>query len=239
LGTLGNDRKDLIEMSIRKSLIALAAMAIAMMGLASSAVATDGVVRHVPNGTIIPNNRVLHSVGWAKFAAGSGSFECHVTSAVEIAGSTGTTGYVSSFTIPDTTKCTGTGLLNGCKLKAHAGTHLLWHVTATPTDFDVTSIFGIVIDNEFSSCLARSATLTFSEVTLRPLKTGIRFATNTFGHLGETAGGNEPIAGVELSGAGTVSMEDIFGGKKNEGVTATGELELSASDRCTWFINGS
>jgi hypothetical protein len=228
-------------MSIKKSLLALAAMAIAAMGFASSAMAaTDGVVRHVPNGTIIPAGRELHFIGRAKFSTEGGSYECHVTSVVKVEGSTGTTGSMTVFTVPDTTLCTGTGLLNGCKLKGHQGIFLPWHVTATPADFDLTDSFQIQISYTFGNCLAKSVGFNFNSITLSPLNTNFpRTVTGTFGRLGDTAAANEPIAGVELSGSGTARVENIFGGIQSEWVTASGELELTDSDRCTWFLNAS
>jgi hypothetical protein len=241
-------------MSIRKSLIAVAAMALALMGFASSAMAaTDGVIRDTVDNSIIPANREVHLIGWAKFDTSSGNYECHVTSVLKVTGSTGTTGHVKTFTVPDRSKCTGSGFLSGCTLTAFSnnteGLHP-WHVTVTPPsetipagDFDVkpeSESEKIEIHNTFGgSCFGsgQSVTLKFSTITLKPLQTGTTTITGVpagTGHLGGTATAAEPkIAGAEISGTGTV--EGGLGGS----VTATGELEVTEADRCTWKITAS
>jgi hypothetical protein len=229
-----------LEMSIKKSLIVLAAMAIALTGFASSALAaTDGVVRDVTDNSLIPENRELHFIGFFRFDVPSvANFRCHVTTIVKITGATGTTGHVKTFTVPDFTKCTGGGTLANCTLSSfstNTETGSPWHVTATPTDFDVTG--NIIISNTFASsfCLlsGKSVSLTFSSITLKPLKTGSNGATGTFNHLGTTAAAGEPIAGVEIEGTGTAE-----GGVSGE-VKASGELELTEADRCTWKLASS
>ena len=233
-------------MSIKKSMLALAVAAMATMAFASSAMATDGVFRDVTGTTEMGANRELHMIGWMKFlTTPRGSYECHVTAIVK--STTASTGTVTNLTVPDTTKCTGTGLLNGCKLKAHEPTNLPWHVTVTDNGrIDITG--NIVIHIKYSNCLAKEVTLTFEEIQLTPLATGERVVTGTSNKLGGTAVLNEPIAGFEVDGSkidtepvtkGTAHVKDIFGGEKTEEATPTGELELTEADRCTWEISAS
>jgi hypothetical protein len=100
-----------------------------------------------------------------------------------------------------------------------------------------------VIHNEYEPpCFVIRTTLTFSSITLAPLKTGVPSAdtaTGTAGKAWGTAGEGVAIAGVEIveSGSkGTVHVSDGFG-EHSEAVTASGHLELSsATDRCTWKI---
>jgi hypothetical protein len=226
-------------MRTTKGLLAVAAMALALMGFASSAMAaTDGVLRDVLTNGIIPENRELHSVGYMKFTSSIGSTECHVTSIIKTSGTAGTSGNMTNYSIPDLTKCTFTGTLAGCKLTASATDNLPYGVTVTPTDFDVTGSILLTETwaNGSGSCpIAGSNTLTATELTLKPLKTGTRVVTDTSGHLGETAGQNEPIAGVEMSGS-MVLHTAFFG---NVALTISGEFELTEPDRCTWKISAS
>jgi hypothetical protein len=219
-------------MSIKKSLLTLAVTALALMGFASSAMAaTDGVVRDT-NGSIIANGATLHAVGFAKFSASVGSYECHVTGTLKATGTTGSTGEVvagTGFTVPDKTKCTGTGFLAGCLLASQVTKNLPYHVTATLTDLDVTG--SIVLVNHYASCIITEQTLTFGEITLTPLKTGSETVTGTGGKLGGTALGDE-IAGVEISGGGTVQPGGLT-------VTASGKLELTSPERCTYKLAAS
>jgi hypothetical protein len=218
-------------MSTKKSLLALAMTALALMGFASSAMAaTDGKVVDVTNAAFSPVGRVFHYVGWAKFTTARGSFECHVTATSVL--STTTTGTVTGFNVPDTTKCTGTGFIAGCKLKAgHQSTNLPYHLTVTPTDFDVSG--NIVIDSPLEGFLCPNITLTFTENTLDPLSTvNKKAATGTNGNLGDPAAAGVPISGVKITGVG-VSAGGPFG---NEAATASGELELTTEDRCTWKV---
>jgi hypothetical protein len=235
-------------MSIKKGLIALAAMAIAMMGLASTAMAVDGKIRDVTStSTEIPNARELHFVGSAKFSNANmptpDSYECHVTSVVKTTALGGSTGQVTKFEIPNTANCKGTGVFQGCTLTSHSTTNLPYSVTTTATDFDVTGT--IVIHNTYSGCLVEKATLTFSTITLKPLKTGTETVTGTSGRLGTTAAAGtssadgDPIAGVELSGTGVADITAL-GFETSENVTASGNLELSeAADRCTWYLSSN
>jgi hypothetical protein len=55
----------------------------------------------------------------------------------------------------------------------------------------------------------KGTALTFSAITLIPLKTGTTIATGTAGKLGTTAKEGEPIAGVELSGIGEYHLLDF------------------------------
>ena len=232
-------------MSIKKSMLALAVAAMATMAFASSAMATDGKFRDVTGTAEMGANRELHAVGWAKFETGAGSYECHVTAIVK--STNASTGTVTKFDVPDTTKCTGKELLNGCKLTAHEPTNLPWHVTVTDNGrIDITG--NIVIHIKYSNCLAKEVTLTFEEIQLTPLATGERVVTGTSNKLGGTAVLNEPIAGFEVDGSkidtepvtkGTAHVKDIFGGEKTEEATPTGELELTEADRCTWEISAS
>ncbi len=237
-------------MNIKKSLLALVVLALAMTGLASSAMAaTDGVIRDVTTNEIIPENHELHAIGWAKFSSSLGSFECHVTSIVKATKNTeglqGRTGDVTNFSIPNTANCTGHGGLAECKLKKDTITNLPWHATATPPsetnpagDIDITpgTAGNIVIDNEFEGgflCPAK-VELVFTAITLTPLKTGTTAITGgaSPGHLGGgTAALNDPIAGIEISGKGTSPQVGE--------ITASGELELTEPDRCTWKIASS
>jgi hypothetical protein len=239
-------------MSIKKSLLTLAVLALAMMGLASSAMASGGVVRDVKTNELIPVGRELHLVGWAKFENGLGGFECHVTSIIkttanEVTGvNEGNTAHVTTFTVPDTTKCKGSGFVGPCELETHNSTTTgakneeTWDVTATKEDFDVKPFHGATVltihekfkTNAFCAFSGEEITLTFSEITLTPLKTGKREVTNTANTLGETAKPGEEIAGVKISGKGTL---DTANGGKDE-IEATGELELTEADRCTWKL---
>jgi len=240
-------------MSIKKSMLALAVAAMATMAFASSAMATDGKFRDVTGTAEMGVNRELHAVGWAKFTTAKGSYTCHVTSIVKSSSSSSTsasTGTVTKFDVPDTTKCTGTGLLNGCKLKAHKPENLPWHVTVTDNGrIDITG--NIVIHIEYSSCLAPTVTLTFDEIQLTALGTkNKRTVTGTENRIGDTAALNEEIAGFEIDSSkvdevpgpvtkGTAHVKDPFGGETTEEATPTGEFELTDADRCTWEISAS
>jgi hypothetical protein len=235
-------------MSIRRSLLAIAATALATMAFASSAMAvTEDKVVHVTTGATIPAGEELQFTGWASFTVpGLASYKCDVTSTVAATGTTGTTGHVKVFTT--NTSCTGTGFATGCQIETHestptngAGEHV-WDVTATENDFDVFNndpnhdggkiVLHIKYKNEGLFCALRGTetTLTFDSITLKPFKTGSRVVTDTFNKLGETAATGDPIAGVELSGVGTLDTEP---GDTDEVVVA-GELELVEGDRCTW-----
>jgi hypothetical protein len=218
-------------MSIKKSLLAMAVTALALMGFASSSMAaTDGVIKDT-NGSLIANGATLHAVGFAKFTASVGSFQCHVTGTIEATGATGTTGDVKQFNVPNLANCTGTGFLAGCILVHQTTTNLPYHVTVTPTDLDVTG--SIVLHNHYSNCIITEQTLTFSEgITLTPLKTGTDVVTGTSGKLGTTAAVGDEIAGVEISGNGTVNPGGLA-------VTASGKLELTSPERCTYKLAAS
>jgi hypothetical protein len=231
-------------MSTKKSLIAIAAMALSLMGFASTATASTGVIRHVtaPNG-IIPANTELHAVGWAKFSSSFGNFECHVTSNIKAVGANGTTGEVTSFNIPNTANCTGGGALAGCTLTSHTPTNLPWHATVTGPvaggttpagDIDLTDAAGIIIHNKFSGgffCPANLELKFANGITLVPLKTGATKITGGVNAvMGGTAALNDPIAGIEITGSGTSNLGNV---------TASGELELTAPGRCTWKIAAS
>jgi len=235
-------------MSIKKSMLALAVAAMATMAFASSAMATDGKIRDVTGTGEMGANRELHAVGWAKFETGSGSYECHVTSIIK--STNASTGTITKFDVPDTTKCTGGGVLGKCKLTAHEPTNLPWHVTITDNGrIDVTGT--IVIHIKYKECVAKEVTLTFDEIQLTPLSTVTPHeATGTAGRLGVTAALNEPIAGIEIDASslldegktvkGTAHVKDIFGGEVTEEAAATGESELSsATERCTWEISAT
>lgn len=229
-------------MSIRKGLLGVAVVAIAMMGFASSALAAeDGTIVDVENGKPIAVGTKLHLIGWAKFQGGLGGIECHVTSEVEA--TSDTTGKVINFSVPDVSKCTRNGGLAFCTLNSVTSDNLPWHVTVTKTDFDVTSGSGIGggairITNVFSGgfcAISGTSSLTFPEgVTLTPLKTGSSAVTGTTGHLlaGGTAAAGEPIAGVEIKAKGKI---DKPSGAEEE-INATGELELTVPERCTYKI---
>jgi hypothetical protein len=235
-------------MSIKKSLLALAVLALAMMGFASSAMAEGGHIRDVKTGLPPEAGREFHFVGWAKFETGAGSLECHVTAVLVATGTEGKTGHVKTFTVPDTTKCKKGGGIANCTFKSHEATTTgpngeeTWDVTATKEDFDLTSSTGvIVIHNKFEGFGCPSEiTLTIEEsITLRPLKTGVKIVTNTQNTLGETAKNGDPIAGIEFhvekSKKSTADVKTIFGTTKEE-LTVAGELELTEADRCTWEL---
>lgn len=231
-------------MRIKKSLFAVAAMALPMMGIASPAMGvTQDKLVHVETGTTIPANREMHLVGWARF---TGGMKCHVTATVVATGTTGTTGHVKTFTVPDTTKCTGEGFFTfqGCnELSSHTATTTNasgvhdWDVTATTNDADVsrTAPNQMVLHlKPKGSCVFAGSeiTLTFGSITLKPLRTNPNFITTgtTGNQIHETtAATGEQIAGFEISGTGTAHTPP---GTVN--TEASGELELTEADRCTW-----
>jgi hypothetical protein len=233
-------------MSIKKSLLTLAVAAMATMAFAAPAMGSGGaLVDH--NGTeAIKAGTILHTVGWARFSGGLGTFECHVTSNVEATGSTGETGTVTKFEPPETEKCTGTGGLAGCKLKTHKTDNLPYHATVTG-DGRIHITGNIVLTIEYSNCLAKTVHLTFSDITLTPKKTGTTTPapTGTENTIGPTAALNETIAGFEIDASsvdtnpvrtGTAHVTNIFGGKSTEEVGAAGEFELTKDTRCTYEI---
>lgn len=230
-------------MNAKKGLLALAVMAIAMMGFSSSATAAEGGEVRDVNNDPIEEGKIVHYEGWAAFD-GTGSFTCHVTATTEAV--TATTGYVTQFTVPNTEQCTGTFPLGSCKLKSHESTTTssegkeTWALTATKGDFDVKPTNGatkLVIHEEFEGLFCPLAgeeiTLTFDEITLKPLNTeNKRQVTNTAGNLGDTAALGDPISGIEISGTGKLDTED---GEEHD-ITATGELEVTGEDLCTWKL---
>ena len=236
-------------MSTKKSLLALLAAAMATMAFASPAMATDGVLRDVGNGQPIPENTVLHMVGWAKFETPNASFVCDATSRIEVTGKGGTTGNVTAFTIPDTSKCTGTGAYKGCILKTHEAKNLPWATTVTDNGMiDITGT--IEIHDTFSGCLIKTTLLTLSEIKLTPLATGTRAITGGTGEakLGVTAFLTQPIAGFEIDGftaSGQTHHESSLGTKFTETLTGvSGEFELTKEEggvaqRCTYEITAS
>lgn len=227
-------------MNIKKSLLALVVLALAIMGLASSVMAAeDGVVKDVTTNESIATGTKLHFVGWAKFQGELGGIECHVTSEVEA--TSASTGKVTNFSVPDVTKCTRNGGLTLCTLTSVTADNLPYSLTATKTDFDVsdgTAVGGgpIRITNAFTGsfcAIAGTSSLTFpSGVTLKPLKAGTRTITNTLGHLGELAAAGEAIAGAELSGTGKIDKP----GGGEETITASGQLELAEGARGTYKL---
>jgi hypothetical protein len=232
-------------MRTTKGLLVLAALALALMGFASSALAAeDGVLRDVTTEEIIPEGTELHATGWAKFEGGAGTVECHVTSVIKAAGATGSTGEVTNFS-PDITHCRFTSFLQPCSITATSTANLPYHATVTAPepetrpagDIDITagSKGPIELVQTFAGtfCPIRGVNkVTTEKITLRPLKTGTRIVTNTGNHLGLTAELNEPIAGMEMSATGF--LDTPSGGK--EAITISGELELTEASRCTWRI---
>ena len=237
-------------MSIKKSLLAFVAAAMATMAFASPAFAADGVLRDVGSGEPIKEFTVLHVVGWAKFETVSGaSLECHVTANIEATGKGGNTANVTKFTIPTTSQCTGAGSLKGCVVKTHESKNLPWAATVT-SDGRVDISGNMEIHNTFSGCLVKTTLLTLSEVTITPLKTGTKNITGGTGEakLGATAALGEPIAGFEITGftaKGEVHIESSLGTKSTEALKAvTGEFELTKEEggvaqRCTYEITAS
>ena len=229
-------------MSTKKSLLALLAAAMATMAFASPALATDGVLRDVQTGSPIAAGTVLHAVGWTKNTTANASFECHVTWNIEAIGSTGTTANVTTLTVPDTTKCTYTGLYKGCTLKTHEAKNLPYHVTVTDNGrLDITG--NIELHYTFSGCLVKTTLLKLSEVRLTPLLTGSRAVTGTENKLGSTAVLNEPIAGFEVdefTANGKMIIVSSFGTKSEEALeSVSGEIELTAGSRCTYQVSSS
>ena len=232
-------------MSIKKSLLALLAAAMAAMAFASSALATDGVLRDVSTGSPIQENAVLHMIGWTKFIIPSATFECHATWSIKAVGTTGTTGSATSYNIPDHTKCTNTGAFKGCVVKTYESKNMPYHVTVTSNGrIDITG--NIELHSTYSGCLIKTTLLKISEITLTPLKTGERNITGGTGEakLGETAALAEPIAGFEIDGFtanGEVEMESSLGTKSTEPLNSvTGEFELTKEEgRCTYEITSS
>jgi hypothetical protein len=225
-------------MSIKKSLVGLAAVVMVTMAFASPAMAAeDGTLVDHQGTNPIAAGTVLHLIGWKKNTTNSGSYECHATLNIQATGSSGTTGDVTAFTIPDTTKCTGTGLHNGCKLKAHSTTNLPYHATVT-SNGRIVITGNIVFHEEYKECLVKRTTLTYTSIELTPLKTDERAVTGTEGKLGTTAALNETIAGFEIDGTtgGVVHIENIFGGKEEAASSTSGEFELTAPERCTYEI---
>lgn len=231
-------------MSIKKGMLAAAVLAISMMGLASAAAlaAEDGTVVDVSTGQNIAAGTKLVFNGWAKFQGGLGGIECHVTSEAEA--TSASEGKVTKFGVPDVTKCTKNGGLTLCTLTSVTTDNLPYKLTATKTDFDVSSGAGlgggpIRITNTFTGsfcAIAGTSSLTFSEITLKPLKAGTRTVTNTSGHLGETAATGasaNPIVGAELSGSGVIDKPN----GSEEAITASGELELTEATRGTYKLS--
>jgi hypothetical protein len=229
-------RKDLIEMSIKKSLLAVAVLVISMMGFASVAsAAEDGTLVDVTGNVPIAAGTTWHLTGWTKIEGGLGSTECHHTMVIKW--TSDTTGQVTNFSVPDLTKCKNAIL--GCTLTNVTTDNLPYHVTVTKTDFDVTAGASgpIRITQTYTGgfcAIAGTSSETFANgFTLTPLKTGVREVTNTGNRLGSTANAGEPIAGFEKSGVATIDKPS--GAMEN--ITASGELELTeATKRCTYKI---
>jgi hypothetical protein len=235
-------------MRTTRGLLALAALALGLMGFASSALAAeDGVLRDVSTGEIIPEGTELHAVGWWKFEGAAGSVECHVTTVIEAVGFTGSTGEVTNFS-PDITHCRFTGFLARCSITATATDNLPYHATVTAPeagtkpagDIDVTEGGSgpIEVVQTFAGAFCPISgvnRITTEEITMTPLTTGAETVTNTENHLGGPAALNEGIAGIEFAFAGT--LDTPSGG--HEALTYTGRLELTEGQRCTWFIASS
>lgn len=214
-------------MSIKKSLLPLAVLAFAMMGLASSAMAAeDGSLKDVTTGANPPLNHETSFSGFAKFETGGTGTECDSTAVLKATVANGTTG-TTTFVPSTGSGCKSFGALAGCTVTSIEVTNTPYHVTVTPTDFDVTG--NIILHNHYSGFLCpATVTIEFTEITLKPLKTGTDIITNTGNRLGTTAATGEPIAGVELSGTGSSSLG---------AVTASGKMEIStAADRDTYKL---
>jgi len=228
-------------MSIKKNLIAVAAMALTTMGLASSAMAQDGVLRHTETTTPIAKNVELHVIGGLQWAAGGGAgtgMKCDVTANIKVTGEEGKVAQITSLTIPDTTKCTGLGGLGGCTLKNDAVKGTPYNLTVTPTEVDITSL--VTLEYEYGGfCFFTKHTIELSALKLLPIKTGNAALTGTNGKMadgGKAATGTatqhgEPIAGWRITG----------GGKLSDGteVVASGDLELTLPGRCTYYISSN
>jgi hypothetical protein len=189
---------------------------------------TDGVVRDVSDNSMIWLRHEVRLKGWTRFGSEAGGTTCHSESIATATNSNGTTGN-ASFLVPSVSSTACTSEIPGCTLTSVQVTNSPYHLTVTPTDFDVTG--SIVIHNQYTGtfCFFKEITVEFSEITVKPLNTtNKRIVTNTGNNLGNTAAAGEPISGVEISGSGTSPQV----GK----VEASGELEITGADRCTWKI---
>ena len=226
------------EMSVGRSLLVSALVAIAAMALASSAMAWDAKFRDRVGEDEIPSGRLLHTAGWTKFSGAQGSYACHTSIVAEAA--TAARGYITSFAVPDKAKCAGTGVLNGCRLKSYTPTNLPYSFTVTdtgPSETEIEVSGTIWIDGELEGCLVKSLTLTVGGINVLPLKTGRSIVAGTSNRLGATATPKEPIAGFTIAGTNDrADIEDAFGGKFEEETTVSGEVELTEPDRSTWEI---
>jgi hypothetical protein len=229
-------------MSIKRSLLlSIATVALAMTALAPSAMgATDGVLRDVnsPNG-IIPAGTNLHFVGWTRIQTSGSGMMCHVTAQVEATGSTGTTGDINSFVIATST-CEGFGVaFANCTITADSVNNLPYHVTVTPTDFDVTGNIEITTSigaTPTKTCNFTFTNMFFEEITLVPLNTtNKRTVTNTSNNLGNVAAAGEAISGVRIEGEGEAENNTLIPFP----VALEGELELTTAERCTYKIAAS
>jgi hypothetical protein len=217
-------------MSIKKSLLALAMAALAMMGFASSAMAVDGAITDVNTGLPPETTDVITLTGWAEFTTGSDGIKCHAKSTITPTNHEGTTGH-TTFSVPEPQTCHGKGALSQCTTTAVHVTNGPYHVTVTTNDFDVTGT--IVLHDTLTGFLCPSdLTLTFSAITVTPLLTGTREVTGTSVKLDGAAKWGEPIAGATISGTG---KSHIFGTEAN--TTAHGEFGIAPEDVCTWELS--
>lgn len=213
-------------------MLVLAVATMVATAFASPTMAYDAKLRDHLGTDEIPSGRVLHTIGWTKFAGPSGSYICYTSASAKM--STAATGYVTAFTIPDPTKCGGTGLFNGCRLKSYKVTDLPYHVTVE--EKARAKVSGTMwLDGEFEDCLAKKVTLTVGQMVPKMLKVGRRIVAGTNNRLGARAAPKEGIAGLAIAGAASrLDVEDIFGGRSEAEVAVSGELELAESDCCTW-----
>jgi hypothetical protein len=231
------DRKEALEMGIKKNLLlSMATAAIAMSTLVPSAMgATDGVLKDT-NFANIANGAKLHAVGWARFQSGGSGIICHVTGTAEAIGLGGTTGNVTAFVIT-TSSCHGFGVAyQSCTVTADSVNNLPYPVTVTPNDFDVTDNIEITATlgaTPFKTCNFSFTDLFFEEITLVPLATGTRTVTNTSNTLGNVVGNGMPIAGFRIEGEGEAENDFLI----RFPVAAEGELELTSPERCTYTIH--
>lgn len=224
-------------MSIKKSLLAVAAAALATMAFAAPAMASH--LEDVEGGPPEAGH-TTHYRGWTKFTDSTGSgIICHATSETEATETSGETGKVTAFGAenPNTEKCETFGELAelGCNVENNGveATNLPYNLETNGDDLEVSAGANgpIVIHTRLEGFFCPDLKLTVdSPVTLKPLETGSG-VTNA-PNLGATAGTDTPIAGVELEGTGEVHIPLVG----TRSVTIEGELEATGEDLCTWEL---
>jgi hypothetical protein len=222
-------------MSLKKSLLAFAMIALAMTAFASSAMATTGFLRNVNDNSKIPAGHELHFVGWMRLLESPGNqIDCQANFTVKAETEGGATGHVTQQAVPNLSFCEAKGARKGCVVTEHQSRKLPWLFTTTTTNF---SVAGMEINDKYKSCPIfaplTESTLRFLELNLTPLKEGTTPIWGTEGHLGEKANPGEPIAGVRSEG---VAEQELKPGGVGTTVIYAGEFELTSADRSKWKI---